>query len=120
MKKPQGGAAHRNSTCTAAAYPKPGMRRCSKCEAVKPVDEFDWKDRKKGYRRSWCRECWNTYQRERWLSVEKSKRLGILLRFVVGEEDHLEVDCNTCHLPLEVGQEVVADDVKLCHASCST
>lgn len=75
--KPQGGAAHRNSTRTAAAYRQPGMRRCSKCEAVKSVDEFDWKDRKKGYRRSWCRECWNAYQRERWLSVEKTKRLGL-------------------------------------------
>jgi hypothetical protein len=54
------------------------------------------------------------------LSVEKSKRLGTLLRFVVCEEDHLESDCITCHLPTEVGQEVVADDVKLCHACCST
>jgi hypothetical protein len=37
-----------------------------------------------------------------------------------GEEDDLEAaDCITCHLPIEAGQEVVADDVKLCHASCS-
>jgi hypothetical protein len=118
-RKPQGVAAHRNATRTAAAYPTPDTRRCSKCEVVKAVDEFDWKDRKKGYRRSWCRDCWNAYQRERWLSVEQTRRLGILLRFVVCEEDHLETDCITCHLPIEAGQEVVADDVKLFHASCS-
>jgi hypothetical protein len=118
-RKPQGGAAHRNATRTAAAYSTPDARRCSKCKAVKSVDEFDWKDRKKGYRRSWCRDCWNAYQRERWLSVEQSNRLKTLLRFVVCEEDHLEADCITCHRPIEAGQEVVADDVKLCHSSCS-
>jgi hypothetical protein len=44
--------------------------------------------------------------------------LKTLLRFVVCEEDHLEADCITCHLPIEPGQEIVADDVKLCHATC--
>jgi hypothetical protein len=102
------------------ANPAPGKRRCSKCELVKPVEEFGWKDRAKGHRRSWCHECWNAYQRDRWLSVEQSNRLKTLLRFVVCEEDHLESNCITCHLPIEVGQEVVADDVKLCHAICST
>jgi hypothetical protein len=38
------------------------------------------------------------YQRVRYLSDEKSKRLKTLLRFVVCEEDHLETDCITCHL----------------------
>jgi hypothetical protein len=52
--------------------------------------------------------------------VEKPKRLTTLLRFVVCEEDHLDADCVSCHLPIEVGQEVVADDVKLCQADCST
>jgi hypothetical protein len=42
-----------------------------------------------------------------------------LLRHVVCEGDHLEADCITGLLPIEVGQEVVVDDVKLCHASCS-
>jgi hypothetical protein len=114
-RKPQGGAALRNASRTAAAHPTPDTRRCSKCEVIKSVDEFDWKDRKKGHRQSWCRDCWKAYQRERWLSVEKTKRLGI----VVCEDDHLEADCTTYHLPIEAGQEVVADDVKLCHASCS-
>jgi hypothetical protein len=54
------------------------------------------------------------------LERSKSKRLKTLLRFVVCEEDHLEADCITCHLPIEIGQEVVADDVKLCHATCSS
>jgi hypothetical protein len=54
------------------------------------------------------------------LSVETTKRLGILLRFVVCEEDHLEADCITCQLPIRIGQEVVADDVRLYNASRTT
>jgi hypothetical protein len=46
-QKPQGGAAHRNATRTAAAYPTTDTRRCSKCDAVESVDEFDWKDHKR-------------------------------------------------------------------------
>jgi hypothetical protein len=61
-----------------------------------------------------------SWRKERYLSVEKTKRLKTLLRFVVCEEDHLEADCITCHLPIEAGQEVVADDVELCYATCST
>jgi hypothetical protein len=38
----------------------------------------------------------------------------------VCEENHLELHCVTCLRPIKVGQEVVADDVKLCHATCST
>jgi hypothetical protein len=36
------------------------------------------------------------------MSVEKTKRLTTLLRFVVCDEDHLEADCITCNLPIEV------------------
>jgi hypothetical protein len=50
--------------------------------------------------------------------VEQSRRLTTLLRFVVCEEDHLEADSITCHLPIEIRQGVVADDVKLRHANC--
>jgi hypothetical protein len=117
--KPQGAAAHRNATRTAAVHPEPGKRRCATCKLVKPLEEFGWRNRAKGQRCSFCHDCYKSYQRERYLSVGKTKRLATLLRFVVCEEDHLELDCITCHLPIEAGQEVVADDVKLCHASCS-
>jgi hypothetical protein len=51
-------------------------------------------------------------------SIDDSLDLKTLLRSVVCEEDHLEADCITSRLPIEVGQEVVADDVNLRHASC--
>jgi hypothetical protein len=45
------------------------------------------------------------YHRERYLSWEQTERLKTLLRFVVCEEDHLETNCITCHLPIEVGRK---------------
>jgi hypothetical protein len=85
---------------------------------LKPKSEFNIKNKRTGQLSAWCKSCIRDYQRERWLSVEKTKRLGTLLRLVVYTD--LEADCITCHLPIEAGQEVVADDVKLCHASCCT
>jgi len=52
--------------------PLPTLAAARNVQFVKPVGEFDWKDRKKEYRRSWCRDCWKAYQRDRWLSVEKT------------------------------------------------
>jgi hypothetical protein len=84
------------------------------------VNQFQIMNPRTRKRRPECKACNATWRKERYLSVEKTKRLKTLLRFVVCEEDHLEADCITCHLPIEAGQEVVADDVKLCHANCST
>jgi hypothetical protein len=109
-----------NAARRARKEPVPGKRICSRCRELKPVEAFPIKNKRTGGRRSMCGECFRSYQRNRYLSVEQGERLKTLLRFVVGEEDHLEGDCITCQMPIEVGQEVVADDVKLSHASCST
>jgi hypothetical protein len=109
-----------NERRRAKEEPIPGGRICSRCRELKELEAFAIKDKRTGGRRSMCADCHREYQRGRYLSVEQSNRLMTLLRFIACEEDHFEADCITCHLPIEVGQEVVADDVKLCHAACST
>jgi hypothetical protein len=95
-------------------------RICNRCSELKDIEQFQIMNPRTQKRRPECKTCNAAWRKERYLSVEKTRRLQTLLRFVVCEEDHLEVDCITCHLPIEIGQEVVADDVKLCHATCST
>lgn len=37
------------------------MRRCSRCKTEKPEDQFDWKDRARGKRHSYCKPCKRGY-----------------------------------------------------------
>jgi hypothetical protein len=108
-----------NEPARARKEPVPGKRLCNRCGELKDVDQFQIMNPRTRKRRPECKACNAIWRKERYLSVEKTKRLQTLLRFVVCEEDHLEADCITCHLPIKAGQEVVADDVKLCHATCS-
>lgn len=39
-------------------------RRCSRCGEVKPVDEFPVRNKARGLRRVWCRDCCRAYGRE--------------------------------------------------------
>ncbi len=39
-------------------------RRCSRCGEVKPIEDFPIKDRERGLRRVWCRDCCRAYGRE--------------------------------------------------------
>ena len=40
------------------------LKQCSRCHGLKPVDEFPMRS-DKPYRRGWCTECVNTWQRAR-------------------------------------------------------
>jgi hypothetical protein len=101
--------------------------RCRTCKTVKPIDQFQVRyesrradGRKYPSRRTSCDECRKRYQRDRYLSVETSARLGTLLRFVVQHGDPCVDDtCQRCHGLLLVGQEVETGDVLLSHAECS-
>lgn len=95
--------------------------RCIKCRRIKPVDQFQ-RRADKNSRRTTCDTCRKRYQRDRYLSVETSERLGFLLRFIVQSGDPCEgAECLHCRLPLLAGQEVVTDDVVLAHhAKCPT
>ena len=49
------------------SFPEPqtvAVRTCSRCHAVKPIDEFAIKERTRGTRRSYCRPCARAYGRE--------------------------------------------------------
>jgi hypothetical protein len=39
-------------------------KKCGKCGTVKPVEEFNFQDRRRGTRVSWCKPCWNAYMKE--------------------------------------------------------
>ena len=41
-----------------------GLRHCSRCDHWKPVEDFPFKDRLRGTRRSYCRDCCRIYGRE--------------------------------------------------------
>ena len=41
-----------------------GLRKCSKCDSWKPVEDFPPKDPRRGTRRSYCRDCCRAYGRE--------------------------------------------------------
>lgn len=80
-----------------------------------PVTNFEVRA-DSGTRRSICRACRKRYQRDRYLSVDVSERLGTILRFIVQQGDPCEGDaCQRCHGPMLVGQEVETDDVLLVH-----
>lgn len=47
------------------------VKQCKSCGKHKPIETYDWSDRKKGYKKSYCRECcikinmdWKTLNKE--------------------------------------------------------
>lgn len=43
------------------------MRKCVKCKERLALDAFSWKNQKKGWRHSWCRECQKVYRKQHYL-----------------------------------------------------
>lgn len=39
------------------------MKQCSKCHQIKPLSEFSFKNRQKGWLVSYCKDCNRTYQK---------------------------------------------------------
>lgn len=44
--------------------PQPHMKTCSKCKAEKPLEEFNFKNKAKGFRQSHCSQCQKAYQKQ--------------------------------------------------------
>ena len=103
----------------AVVNPAPGLRRCCRCREVKPVAEFNVRNRKTGGRVAMCRPCAKDYQRERRLSVKKIALMNAVgLTFVIGEADEVDgLACTDCGCPIRVGEEV-SGITALRHTSC--
>lgn len=41
-------------------------KHCTKCQTDKPVTDFRWRNKAKGYRAQWCRSCFSTYEKQHW------------------------------------------------------
>lgn len=113
-------AGQRASERYLAANPEPGaLRRCAQCEQTKPVEEFGWKDRKKGFRRSYCRDCWRERQREHYLSREQRLAMSrVRLAFTADKESGIVgLACLDCGLLIEEG-ELVYGEAHIRHETC--
>lgn len=40
------------------------MKTCGKCKETKTAEEFNWRNKAKGTKNSWCKLCMKTYDRE--------------------------------------------------------
>jgi hypothetical protein len=47
------------------------MKLCSKCSVQKIEEEFSWKNKTKGVRSVWCKECMKTYDRVRYTDTDR-------------------------------------------------
>jgi hypothetical protein len=64
------------------------IRACSRCGETRPIEDFPWKNRDRGLRRSWCRSCQRAYSHEHYLAnltkytakARKNERRGRLQR----------------------------------------
>lgn len=79
-------------------------KRCGRCGAVKPVEEFAWRRKHRGQRHNYCRPCSAAYHREHYLAnrqryidqaqdrkrVVRLERTRYLIKFF---EDHPCTDC---------------------------
>jgi len=80
------------------------MRRCAKCHRMKPLSEFSYKNRQKGWLNSYCKACNRTYQRIHYKNNQpdyrnkrkiwrKSLRIKIRKKILEYLKKHSCVDC---------------------------
>jgi hypothetical protein len=113
------GARKYNEAKRAAKEPMPGKRICAHCNELKPKSQFATKNKRTRQLSAWCKPCIRDYQKARYLSSERLKKLGLVLRFVLGPEDeHAGMLCAGCHQPCRIRDEVLASDAILRHGSC--
>jgi hypothetical protein len=107
-----------NEARRAAKEPVPGKRLCNRCGELKDKLEFNISKPRTGKLRPECKECNRAYQRNRYLTSAKLEKLGPILRFILEEGDeHAGMICPDCRQPCRIGDEVIASDAVLHHAS---
>lgn len=73
---------------------------CTRCGEPKPIDEFGWKNREKGWRQCYCRECMKEFRKEHYRSApgpynararaQKKETKRLYLQYMSGKKC---VDC---------------------------
>lgn len=80
------------------------MRRCGRCGAEKPVEEFAWRRKAQGQRDNYCRSCRAAYKQEhyaanrrRYIESAIRRKRAVVAERIVYLIDHFEshpcVDC---------------------------
>lgn len=94
-------------------------RRCTRCKKWLPAtfEQFGFSDAKNRRLRSWCRPCWNDYQRERYLTRAQQEALANADLVFVLEEDQTLIACAKCGGALRAGQEVTGK-TSILHVAC--
>lgn len=67
------------------AQPEQPLRHCSRCDLWKPLEDFPYKNRRRGTRRSYCRDCCRIYGREHYrlnrsAYLEKARKRRVRFR----------------------------------------
>lgn len=113
-------AASRSTHRFTQSNPAAGMRRCAECHETLSEDRFHWKDRAKGYRKSYCIDCDRSRARARYLTTAREAALakaGVRFTVEVGD-DAADLVCTCCNEPIVIGDAVVVD-VGISHERCS-
>lgn len=50
---------------------------CSKCKTEKNVNDFRYRNKFKGTRACWCKECFSTYEKNVWASSEQRRKTNM-------------------------------------------
>jgi hypothetical protein len=107
-----------NERARARKEPEPGKRLCNRCGELKDVDQFQIMNPRTRKRRPECKACNAIWRRDRYLSSQKLEKLGPVLRFILEDGDeHAGLICPDCRQPCRIGDEVIASDAVLHHAS---
>jgi hypothetical protein len=107
-----------NERARAKKEPEPGKRLCNRCGELKDLDQFQIMKPRTLKRRPECKACNAIWRRERYLSSAKIEKLGPVLRFILEEGDeHAGLICPDCRQPCRIGDEVIASEAVLHHAS---
>ena len=94
-------------------------RLCTRCDVWLPANEehFGIKSRDPICLRSWCRPCWNDYQRERYLTRAQEEAMDAAGVTFTLDEDRPLLACAKCGRPLRAGDEVEGRTT-LSHTAC--
>lgn len=96
-------------------------KRCARCQVAKPIAEYRYVN--KGRRRpqgnrtfafqSWCRDCWVTYQQERYISAAREAALASVGLDLAGPD----IVCVICGQPITNRKTGTTIPIA-CHTTC--